>query len=71
MARDRKRHACETEAPDTAASGAAVSASASPGSALAPNPGPAHPCLIQLVRLLARQAAQEDIARQRAAARRE
>lgn len=67
MARDRKRHARETEAPETATSGAAVS----PGSALAPNPGPAHPCLIQLVRLLARQAAEEDIARQRAAARRD
>lgn len=67
MARDRKRHVRETGAPETAASGAAVS----PGSALAPNPRPAHPCLIQLVRLLAQQAAQEDIAHQRAAARRD
>lgn len=71
MARDRKRHARETEAPETAASGAGMSVSVPPGVALASNPGPAHPCLIQLVRLLARQAAEEDIARQRAAARRD
>jgi len=46
--------------PDTSASAR--------GTPLASNPGPAHPCLIQLVRLMARQAAAEDIARQRAAA---
>lgn len=63
MARDRKRHACGTEAPETAASVAAVSSDP----ALAPTLSPPHPCLVQLVRLLARQAAAEEIARQRSA----
>ena len=65
MARDRRRHARGTEAPETAASAAGVS----PGSTLASTLPPPHPCLVQLVRLLARQAAVEDIARQRATTR--
>jgi hypothetical protein len=61
MARDRKRHACDREVPV-----------APPGGAMPPNDpiaganGAPHPCLIQIVRLLARQAATADIAAQRA-----
>lgn len=36
---------------------------------IAPNLRPPHPCLVQLVRLMARQAAEEEIAAQRAAAK--
>ena len=63
MARDWKRHACGTGAPETATAAAAMSSDP----ALASTLPPPHPCLIQLVQLLARQAAAEEIARQRAA----
>ena len=58
MARDRKRHAGEQEASPSAAPAAALPS----GSALAPTQVPPHPALIQLVRLLARQAAAAEIA---------
>ena len=72
MARARKDIAARHQEGGAAApvpSGAVAVPSAGTASApLASNLTPPHPCLIQLVRLMARQAAVEDIARQRAAA---
>ena len=62
MARDRKKHVCEQEAPAPVPSAACLLSA----SALASNLPPPHPLLLQLVRLLARQSAEEDIAAQRA-----
>ena len=62
MARDRTDIAQTTEVPKTATNRAGIS----DGSEL--DRGPAHPALIQLIRLLARQAVAEDIAAQRSTA---
>lgn len=62
MARDRKRHACDKEVLPTASPSRAPAPSAPP---LATTPPEPHDCLIQIVRLLARQAAKADIAAQR------
>lgn len=59
MARDRKDIARTAEVPKTATNRAVIS----DGSAL--DRTPVHPALIQLIRLLARQAVAEDIAAQR------
>jgi len=59
MARDRKRHAGDKKvqhAPPVAASSAPTTTEPDP-----------HPCLIEIVRLLARQTAKADIAAQRSA----
>ena len=71
MARARKdiagRHqegGASVPVPAGAPFGTASTAATPP---LASNLSPPHPCLIQLVRLLARQAAEADIARQRVA----
>ena len=61
MARDRKKHACESEALTTAPPHAAVSPSVPIATSL-PEP---HPSLIEIVRLLAWQAAKTDLAAQR------
>lgn len=59
MARDRKRHAKDTEAQ--AAPSSAVLPSQVPVPTVSTEP---HPCLIQIVRLMARQAAKTDVAAQ-------
>jgi hypothetical protein len=61
MARDRKRHAQDEEVPV-----APPAAAMPPNDPIAAARGAPHPCLIQIVRLLARQAARTDIAAQRA-----
>ena len=58
MARERKRHVNGNEV-------AAEAAVADPAISLDRDANPPHPCLVELVRLLARQAAAEDISRQR------
>jgi hypothetical protein len=63
MARDRKRHARAKEVP-TAAPPAAAMPSNVPIAATQNAP---HPCLTEIVRLLARHAAKADIAAQRPA----
>ena len=71
MTRARKdiagRHQ-EDGAAAQAPPGAAPGTSSQPTTPLASTLSPAHPCLIQLVRLLARQTAEADIAAQRSAA---
>ncbi len=68
MARDRKRYAQKKGLPAMAAPPAAVSAFATPppNAPIATTQTAPHACLVQLVRLLARQAALADIADQRA-----
>ncbi|RGP35142.1 hypothetical protein [Pseudotabrizicola alkalilacus] len=70
MARARKDIAGRHQQDGAAApvpAGTVPGSSLAPAVALAPNLAPPHPCLVQLVRLIARQAAAEDIAAQRAA----
>lgn len=70
MARARKDIAARHQEGGAAApapSGAAPGTSLQPTPPLASNLAPPHPCLIQLVRLMAQQAAAEDIAAQRTA----
>jgi len=66
MARDRRDIARKEDAAHAAAPPAA--SAPPPAASLASNLSPPHPCLIQLVRLLARQAAAKEIATQRAIA---
>lgn len=61
MARDRKRHAHTREVPSAALPTAAMPSNVT----IAANPTEPHPCLTEIVRLLARQAAKADIAAQR------
>jgi len=68
MARDRKIHACETEVPETAGSGAVL-----PGSVLAPQtmlaladlPLQHREQILALIRAMARDAARADHAAER------
>lgn len=74
MARDTRRHARDGEGlPTLAPRPDAVSISAGPPSErpLATTHIDPHPCLIEIVRLLARQAARADIAAQRASVAKE
>ena len=61
MARDRKIHAREGEVPMSPPPSAMES-----GHGLAASREPPHPSLLELVRLIARQAALDDVAAQRA-----
>jgi len=70
MARDRKRYAQKAGLPAMALPPGARSSSATPppNDPIATPQSAPHACLVQLVRLLARQAALADIADQRAKA---
>lgn len=72
MARARRDIAGRHQQDGAAApvpAGSMPDASLRSATGIAPNLAPAHPCLVQLVRLIARQAAEEEIAAQRAAAK--
>lgn len=77
MARDRKDIAARqldqrgADAPVAGLAAVGVPSAAPHTPALADSPSAPHPCLVALVRLIARQAAAEEIARQRAAAGRD
>ncbi|SDX98307.1 hypothetical protein [Roseicitreum antarcticum] len=62
MARDRRSHVRKQEA----LSAAPVPVDASSNLPLAKNRSAPHPCLVEIVRLLARQTAKADVAAQRA-----
>ena len=63
MARDQKRHARAREVPSVAPPADAMSSNVP----IATTHAAPHPCLVEIVRLLARQAAKADIAAQRSA----